>query len=440
MECSWFGVYLKWNLLLGAAYVLWVVTRQCAVLSGQGVNHRQQLRIARGLFLSLLLFAPLMSILQVLLPTVATLPDRIVGGNMLIGGNVDQGLAYPLQLGENTFAFSDAVLVLLLAGLAVRVCKLIRQVSYLRHILEQSTEWKHLGQVRLLFSPTLATPFSTRALGRSQIVLPFDLMKTPRHLRLVVKHELQHLRNGDLDWILLVEAIKVLCFWNPAIHCWHHEFDCLQEFACDEALLDKGSVNAQDYGHCLLDIASVGPGEPVIAASTMVPCYSLLLSPHSQLKRRIHMLGHYKSARPSFVKALGHVVLAGGGLMLASLLVFGAEAPPPRPIPEGLSEFVYYPEATTPPRYPQRALDEKLEGWVLVSLMVDAGGKVANAVVIDGCVAQGSMPCMPDNDVFYANTLAAVQDFTFEPRIENGEPVATPGVRYVFRFSLGNEG
>lgn len=436
METSLFGLYLKWNLLLGAACLLWVFTRKCANVSGLALTHQQQLRFARWLFASLFLLVPFVPAIQ----AVVTFPTTLVAGEMLIGSNIDQGLAYTLNLGQDSFTLSGAVFLFLLAGLIVQGCRLLRQVSYLRHILEQSTEWKHLGRVQVLFSPTVATPFSTKALGACQVVLPVNLMKAPRHLRLVVKHELQHLRNGDLDWVLLVEAIKLLCFWNPAIHLWRNEFECLQEFACDEALLEEGRVSAKAYGHCLLDVASAGPGTTLIAASNMVPRFSLLMPHHSQLERRIHMLGNYRTTPPSILKSLSHVMLAGGGSMFAFMLVFGAEAQGPRPLPEDkLSEYTYLPASTTPPRYPGRALDEKLEGWVQVNFAVNPEGKVENAEVIDGCVSRAQSSCMPDEDVFNANSLAAIQEFTFEPRMVDGVPVATTGVQYVFRFSLGEE-
>lgn len=152
------------------------------------------------------------------------------------------------------------------------------------------------------------------------------------------------------------------------------------------------------------------------------------------------MLGTYEATRPSLLKSLSHVVPAGGGLMFASLLVFGAEAQGPRPIPEDkLGEYTYLPASTTQPRYPSRAVDEKLEGWVQVNFAVNSEGKVENAEIIDGCVTQVQSSCMADEVVFDTNSLAAIQGFTFEPRMENGVPVATAGVQYVFRFSLGDE-
>jgi hypothetical protein len=66
-------------------------------------------------------------------------------------------------------------------------------------------------------------------------VMPLRMIDTLRNFRLALAHELQHLRNGDPDWLLLLEACKLLCCWNPAMYYWYHELDALQEYACDEA-------------------------------------------------------------------------------------------------------------------------------------------------------------------------------------------------------------
>lgn len=95
----------------------------------------------------------------------------------------------------------------------------------------------------------------------------------------------------------------------------------------------------------------------------------------------------------------------------------------------GASDTEYLPIVTIAPQYPQRALQRGIEGWCLVSFTVNEVGAVEDPVVVDG-----EPPGMFDQA-----SIRAVQRFRFNPRVENGEPVKTHGVQYVFRYNLADE-
>ena len=84
------------------------------------------------------------------------------------------------------------------------------------------------------------------------------------------------------------------------------------------------------------------------------------------------------------------------------------------------------------------ALDESLEGWTHIQFTVDEEGAVVDPVVLDNC-AGASLETCTESDVFDETSLAAIRQFEFEPRTENGVAVATPGVQYVFRFQLQDD-
>jgi len=65
------------------------------------------------------------------------------------------------------------------------------------------------------------------------------------------------------------------------------------------------------------------------------------------------------------------------------------------------------------PRYPEEAKARKLEGTVLVEILIDATGRVARARVLQS---------VPDLD---EAALACVYKWRFEPAIKHGDPVAT---------------
>ena len=77
------------------------------------------------------------------------------------------------------------------------------------------------------------------------------------------------------------------------------------------------------------------------------------------------------------------------------------------------------------PVYPSDAARNRQEGWVEVSFVVGADGKVRDASVVNATPAR----------VFNAAALRAVQGWTFQPRIENGKP-AEQTVRTRIEFKL----
>jgi periplasmic protein TonB len=68
------------------------------------------------------------------------------------------------------------------------------------------------------------------------------------------------------------------------------------------------------------------------------------------------------------------------------------------------------------PRYPQEAFVKKVEGVVVVEILIDAAGRVARARVIR------SAPLLDEA------ALEAVRSWVFEPAVRHGRPVATAAV------------
>lgn len=102
--------------------------------------------------------------------------------------------------------------------------------------------------------------------------------------------------------------------------------------------------------------------------------------------------------------------------------------PPPAPVPvapQGESRDV---RVVTPPRpaYPAAAARNRQSGWVEVEFTVSAAGEVQNAHVV------GSQP----SRVFDREAVRAVEGAKFEPKLVNGQPVASTLKRRI-EFNLG---
>lgn len=75
------------------------------------------------------------------------------------------------------------------------------------------------------------------------------------------------------------------------------------------------------------------------------------------------------------------------------------------------------------PEYPKEAKDKKLEGKVVLDILVDQAGVVRQANIVEG------------NPIFRAGALEAMKKFRFRPAKVEGKPVAVK-IRYTLNFEL----
>ncbi|MEM1436278.1 MAG: energy transducer TonB [Pseudomonadota bacterium] len=78
------------------------------------------------------------------------------------------------------------------------------------------------------------------------------------------------------------------------------------------------------------------------------------------------------------------------------------------------------------PVYPESAKRRGAEGYVVVEFVVQASGGVANARVVEA----------HPRGVFDRAALAAVSRSRYRPRVVDGQPVTTPGLRTRLTFTL----
>ncbi|RLB58420.1 MAG: protein TonB [Deltaproteobacteria bacterium] len=78
------------------------------------------------------------------------------------------------------------------------------------------------------------------------------------------------------------------------------------------------------------------------------------------------------------------------------------------------------------PMYPRSAAQKRIEGWVEIEFDISTKGKVVNPRVI---------AAKPPN-VFNRAALGAIVKWKYKPRIRNGVPVITRGVRVRLKFEL----
>ncbi len=79
-------------------------------------------------------------------------------------------------------------------------------------------------------------------------------------------------------------------------------------------------------------------------------------------------------------------------------------------------------------RYPSRAQARGIEGWVHLRFDVTPEGTTTNVVVVDS----------DPPSTFDRAAMKAVKKYKYKPRVENGVPVARPGVEVVLSFEMAD--
>ncbi|MEG2207147.1 MAG: M56 family metallopeptidase [Clostridia bacterium] len=107
--------------------------------------------------------------------------------------------------------------------------------------------------VRLLLCPTVSSPMLV-GLFHPRLLLP-DEELSPDELPLVFRHELTHLRRGDL-WIKIgLLAAMALHWFNPAVYLLSRALNFWQETSCDEAVTaGEGMENRRFYSETIIRV------------------------------------------------------------------------------------------------------------------------------------------------------------------------------------------
>ena len=100
--------------------------------------------------------------------------------------------------------------------------------------------------------------------------------------------------------------------------------------------------------------------------------------------------------------------------------------------------FEMLPRVKVAPRYPRKALNRGLVGWVIVEFEVTPEGRTASPAVVDSCVKSSGATDCADHvaDTFNEAAIEAAEQFLYIPRFVGGKPVATTGVQNRVTFEL----
>lgn len=242
---------------------------------------------------------------------------------------------------------------------------------------------------------------------RPRIVLPGDFERRygAAERELVLAHEVEHLRRGDLPASGLALLLRVLFWFNPLVHYAAARFRHDQELACDAAVLRRFPTRRRDYGDAMLKTQLADQPLPL-------GCHWFGSHP---MKERFAML---KLAPPSPRRRIaGLALVAFTGLATATLAWATQPAaadgerttPPPGMAGEGIQGQV--------PAYPEAAAQAGEGGMVMLKVLVGTDGSAREVQFV-----ADKSTVAADSEIA-RNTLQVAGDWKFQPARENGKPV-----------------
>lgn len=277
-------------------------------------------------------------------------------------------------------------------------------------------------QVRLLFSSGPISPM-TWGVFRHVILLPDSAMQwNEARRRLVLAHELAHVKRGDGLLQLLAQAVCSLYWFNPAVWYAARRMRVERERACDDHVLNLGE-NAADYAGHLLEIARG------IRGSRALSFAAVSMAQPSQLETRLLSILNPRASRrtlsPVATALLSTLIaavttsVAGVGLTAATL-PFPPEPPLPTVPGKMFAEpFTIGPDVTAPtvvkrvePQYTQDARKLRYAGTLVVEAVIETDGSLKVVRVIQAL----------DHGLTEAG-VEALEQWKFNPGMRNGEPV-----------------
>lgn len=166
--------------------------------------------------------------------------------------------------GSNVFEVRSLLLAIWAIGIIVMSWRILRKVRSL-YILQKSyqiVDSTHENQIaqdlgmrrtNVFVSSDVSVPYITGAF-KAKIYLPMSKLNDEK-LKMILRHEYQHFKSGDAFIKLFYLILSIVFWWNPFIHIFLRDLDCLLEIKCD-AVMSKRMTHDDKamYLRTLIDI------------------------------------------------------------------------------------------------------------------------------------------------------------------------------------------
>ncbi|PXV64701.1 TonB family protein [Dysgonomonas alginatilytica] len=287
----------------------------------------------------------------------------------------------------------ELLLITYICGILIMLSRFLIQLSGVLNLILRNG-YQNSDNYKIISLNMDITPFSFFR----WIFIPYNSFKK-EDLSLMLEHEKEHADQYHSLDILLSELFYILFWWNPVTWLLKREIKINLEYLADKGVLEKG-VEAKKYQYLLLQV--IKPS----ATIQIVNNFNV-----SQLKKRITMINKKRTSRLMSCKYLlafpiVALMLLGNAQKTFSRQIenvveehIGAETTPsvntdmsrqkenvytsvqvmPQ-YPGGDEALMKYINANI--KYPEQAVKDKVEGNVVIRLVVSKTGEVKDVTVL----------------------------------------------------------
>ena len=261
--------FINANILFGVAFVLWFLVRGLMCRIGLKYAFATQLRLLNAVFIAIICAPFLVAGIRALQGSGVAKGVNVNLSDMVVSYYLNGGLKMKASDFEGLIMMRDtfilnvmnadgmlalAVIAAFVTGVTLGFLRLGYSIFCLWCIVAQSYDLRGIGRVRIRVSDRTLVPFSTRGLRNYYVVVPSDMLHQNHALKVSMAHEFQHIRQGDLEWEILLELLKPFFFLNPAYHAWKRQVEHLRELTCDSQVMSHGRIEVRTYCETLLSV------------------------------------------------------------------------------------------------------------------------------------------------------------------------------------------
>lgn len=324
------------------------------------VLRRRSAALRHAILTITIVCAALMPVFELALPVIAIYePASASSSGLTLSSDevvANVGTSTTTALADEGIRWTTLMIGAWLVGVAVTLGGLLTGLLRLASLRRRSTpvtgRWRELtdelaiecgvGRHVTLLQSTDPSLLVTYGVLKPGIILPAHASHwTDDRRRIVLRHELAHIKRNDAAVQLVGEALRIMQPINPLVWIACHRLRQESEYACDDAVLG-GGVEATRYASHLLAVAKQLSGRHVAWASAPAIAHP------STLERRIVAMLHTKMNRQPLTRlgwCAAALVSLGVSLPLAAA---GMASVAPAPTLQSVSPTVTLPQPPAP--------------------------------------------------------------------------------------------
>ena len=282
----------------------------------------------------------------------------------------------------NTLSITDIISYIYIIGVVFFLMKFVYNIVKI-HKIKAGKKIETIDDVNFIYTNESHIPFSFL----KNIYIPKDNLD-----EMIIKHEMSHVKNRHSVDVILMEIMIAFQWFNPFIRMIKNELKNNHEFIADSEAI-KNEDEKSNYMMLLLQQCTADD------FSTIANNFSFLLT-----KKRISMITKNQKVKGSVIKVLLTLPVFALLILLNTQCDNvkpndGKQSAPATEVetiqdsihrvtevmpqyPGGPNEMMRYIQENI--KYPQSAKDNKIEGRVYVSFVVEKDGSITNAAVVRG--------------------------------------------------------